>query len=634
MLQRIHRRMQPQGILFRRTTGLAIVVSLTLLAGGARPSQAEDEPIVAVFELGAIQEAPAGEQLFGSTDGESLKDLVSRLKRVRDDQRVKGVVLLLDGASLGLAQMEEVRRALDQIKMAGKEIHAHAGSFATGGYFLLSSASRLSVVPTGDVFLTGLYGESLHVRGLLDHLGVTPDYFTCGEYKSAAEMFTRKDASPQAAENLNWLLDGTFHSMVERIAESRRVTPDKVKEWIDRGIYSAESAKEAGIVDAVEHRQDFVAGLKAKYGEKVRFDKRYGRTKRQEVDLSSPFGLFQFYADLLGGGKRAKSTKDAIAIVYVDGQIVPGKGGPGGFPFGLTGGMAHGDEIAAALDKVAEDPSIKAVVLRVDSPGGSATASEVILNATKRVKAKKPLVVSMGNVAGSGGYYVACGSDTIFANETTVTGSIGVVMGKFATTPMWDKLGVNFQAFKRGKNAGALESGQPFSDEERAQLKLWMDEIYSVFKLHVVRIRGNRLKKEIEQLAGGRVYTGRQALELGLIDKIGGLDDAIRFVAEQAKIDNYELRVAPEPKGFFELLTGENKDDPATLSLSGSPAVGSNLLGLRLASRATLLDQAMPLLGELEPRRARSIQSALRQVELLQKERLILTMPMFRIGEK
>src|SRR5581483_1678878 len=204
------------------------------------------------------------------------------------------------------------------------------------------------------------------------------------------------------------------------------------------------------------------------------------------------------------------------------------------------------------------DDSIKAVVLRIDSPGGSATASEIILDATQRLKAKKPLVVSMGNVAGSGGYYVACGSDTIFADDSTITGSIGVVGGKFATTEMWKKIGVTWKPYQRGKNASMLSSAATFTPEQREKMQTWMNDIYGVFKGHVTAIRGSRLKKPIDDIAGGRVYTGKQALDLGLVDKLGTLQDAVAYAADQAKLTDYDLRTVPEPKNLLQQLVEQS----------------------------------------------------------------------------
>src|SRR5208283_758716 len=183
------------------------------------------------------------------------------------------------------------------------------------------------------------------------------------------------------------------------------------------------------------------------------------------------------------------------------------------------------------------------------------TASEIILDATRRLKAKKPLVVSMGDVAGSGGYYVACAADTIFADATTLTGSIGVVGGKIATTEMWKKIGITFKEYKRGQNAGIFATDDVFTESERARMRALMDEDYDTFKKHVTDVRGRRLKKPIDDLAGGREYTGQQALDLGLVDRLGTLNEAVAFAAAQAKLKTYDVRVVPEPKNFLERLT-------------------------------------------------------------------------------
>jgi protease-4 len=234
----------------------------------------------------------------------------------------------------------------------------------------------------------------------------------------------------------------------------------------------------------------------------------------------------------------------------------------------------------------------------------------------------------MGDVAGSGGYYVACGADTIFADESTITGSIGVVSGKFATNDMWKKVGITFKPYRRGKNAGILGSDAVFSKEERKRMQAWMDEIYEVFKGHVVAIRGQRLKKPIDDLAGGRVYTGRQALELGLVDKIGTLRDALDHVAAQAKLKDYDVRIVPEPKSLLERLleeaTGEQEDKP-----------GLDVVGPRLPATGrpgSLVELAMPYLQHMDPQRVHLIVRALERLQLVQQEGVILMMPEMSIG--
>jgi protease-4 len=597
----------------------AILVSLLGLAA----AQAADDKkadasnaTIAVFRLtGSVTEEPAEESLFSaSTKAVSLKDLVTRMKQAAEDEAVKAVVILHEGGSIGSAQREELRQAMAKLRAAGKDVYTHADSLSMSEYVLLSGASRISVVPTGDMWLTGLYGELPYLRGLLDKLGVKPDFLTCGDYKSAAEIFLREGPSKQADEMENWLLDSLYKTYVKLIAQGRGVEPSQVRQWIDGGPYTAEKAKAAGIIDAVEHRQAFEDTLKSKYGQNVVFDKKYGKKKPPKLDFSSPFAIFKIMGDLMGEGQKKKKEKDAIGIVYVDGPIMLGTGTDA---FGSK--MARSTDIRKALEEAAQDDSIKAVVLRIDSPGGSAVASEIILDATKRVKSKKPFVVSMGDVAASGGYYVACGSDTIFADESTITGSIGVVSGKFATNPMWKKIGVTFKEYKRGANAGMLSSADVFTPAEKEKMQAFMDEIYGVFKGHVTEIRGKRLKKPIDELAGGRVYTGQQALDLGLVDKIGTLQDAITYLADKAKLTDYEVRIVPEPKNFIERLLEEisgEKDEPKGLKLKAGAA-----------SQPSLIELALPYLEHLDPQRVRAIKTALFRLQLMQQEGAVLMMP-------
>jgi len=597
--------------------------ALLVLSGlVSRTLAAEDttaaEPLIAVFSLdGPVVEAPLGDDLlFGSIGSESLQDLLERMARAKEDRRVRAIALLIGDVALGLAQVEEIRRLVDEIKASGKEVHAHAESLSLRTYALACGASRLSVTPTGDLWIVGLHGESPYLRGLLDKIGVKPDFLTCGAYKSAAEIFMRSGPSPEAEAMENWLMDSLFETQVALIASGRRVTAEKVRAWIDGGLYTAAKGLEAGMIDAAEFRQDFVAQLKKKYGQEVQLVTRYGKRKGPEIDLSSPLGVFKLWADILQGPARKKPAKDAVAIVYVDGPILPGKGVPG--LFGAER-IAYSTPIRKALDQAAEDPSIKAVVLRVDSPGGSASASEIILDATKRVKGKKPFAVSMGEMAGSGGYYVACGADTIFANASTITASIGVVGGKFATTDMWNRLGVAWKSYRRGASAGILATDDVFTPDEKAKLQAWMNEIYEVFKGHVAAARGNRLKKNLEELAGGRVYTGRQAVELGLVDQIGGLREAIRHVASQAKLKDFEVRVLPRPKSFMEALVEE---------LGGKEREESGVSLSTLVARRYrgMWDAAWPHLQPLEPQRLAAIKTALLRLSLLQEQRAVLMM--------
>ncbi len=601
---------------------LAVCFMAALPAWGDGEKKDEGKGVIAVFSFDRpLLEKPRGEELslFAPLEQPTLKELVERMKKARDDKNVKAVVLLLDEVSLGTAQIEEVRQAVDAIKASGKEVYAHIDSnLTTQPLALAAAATRISATPTAIIMIAGFNAESPYLRGLLDKIGVKPDFLTCGEYKSAAEIFMRKGPSPAAARMRSWLLDSLYENYQKAVAEGRGVKPEEVRSWIDGAIYTPEKAAKQGIIDSVQYRQDFEAELRKKFGEDVKFDAKYGK-KKESIDLSTPFGLLQFWAKLLEGGKKKPAAKNVIGLVYVDGMILPGKPEPS--PFGGDSG-AYSTPLRKALDKIAADKNVKAVVLRVNSPGGSAVASEIILNATKRVKAKKPFVVSMGDVAGSGGYYVSMGADEIFADASTITASIGVISGKFATTDMWNSIGIDWDSKRRGANAGLFSTDAVYSDAERAMMQNWMNEIYGVFKGHVVAARGAKLKKPIDELAAGRVFTGRQALELGLVDKIGTLEDAIRDAADRANIKEYEVRTYPEPKNFIEALLGDiagEDGDANHLSLPDSP--------FKASRTASILELALPHLKGLDRRRLETIEGALHRLDLLQRERAALMMP-------
>jgi protease-4 len=604
---------------------LALLLPLSPLARAADKDKDKkaDKPTVAVFRLeGAVTEPPRPDDLgFAADRVVSLKELVERMDKAASDEKVKAVVLLIEGATIGTAQREELRQAVGRIRAHGKDVYAHADSLQMGNYALLSGATRLSMVPTADLLLSGLHGEQPYLRGLLDMLGVEPEYLTCGAYKSAAELFMRKGPSPEADKMTNWLLDGIYETYVKLIATGRKVDEEKVKGWIDNGpFYTAEKAKAGGMIDAVEHREAFEKFLKDKCGEDVVFDKRYGEKKQPELDFNNPFAIFKLFGDLMNEAKQKKSDKSAVGIVYVAGPIMLGH--KEFSLFGDAGQGAYSTDVRKALDEAARDDKVKAVVLRVNSPGGSAVASEIILAATKRVKAKKPFVVSMGDVAGSGGYYVACGANTIYADSATITGSIGVVGGKFVTNPMWAKIGINFKSYNRGAHADIFGSDHPWTTDERAKVQGWMDEIYGVFKGHVKEIRGDRLKEPLDDLAGGRVFTGKQALDRGLVDKIGTLEDAIHDVAKQANLTEYDVRVVPAPKNIFEQLmeaSGGGKEDKHNLDAASRPV-------MKLAG-PSLLDLAAPHLQGLDPVRVQAIKRALVQLQTLEREGVSLMMP-------
>ncbi len=607
------------GMKTRPVCALLALAMLPLPAMGQLPGDSAKK--IAHFHLsGALTETPQ-EDPFGLMAGKatSLESLLRRLAKARKDDSVKAVVLTTSGMSMGAAQIEELRDELNKFRAMDKRVFVHVDSLNTWQYALLSAASDLSIVPTADVWLTGMYGEGLYAKDLLTKIGCAADIIHIGDFKSAGEIFTRTEPSGPARENLNWLLDGLYEGLVDMIAQSRDITPKQARKMIDGGPYTAERALAAGLVDSVKYRDEFIEEVKSIYGKGIEIDNRYDDDSGVKFDFSNPFAFFSVLGEMFGGG-GSKDRAPSIGIVYVEGAIVPGYGQPS--PFGGSSGAFSGD-IRKALREAADDDSVKAVVLRVDSPGGSALASEIILRATEEVREQKPLIVSMGNVAGSGGYYVACGSDAIFADATTITGSIGVVGGKIVTTDMWNKIGINWVPFKRGENADLLNSRERFTDGQRQKITDWMNEIYDVFKGHVTKCRGDKLTKPLDSLAGGRVYTGKQALDVGLIDKIGGLHDAVEFAARKAQISDYEVRTIPETKDFIQILLGEMSGEgerPSDISVRAGVSL--------FARRSPLVEAILPIVRQLEPMRAKAMMQMLQRIELLRSESVITMMPM------
>jgi protease-4 len=568
---------------------------------------------IAYFKLkGPLAETPVSmPPLFEQHPPISLKGLLERFKEARVDSNVVAIVVDLQQAALGLAQLEEIHIAMRQFAAVDKPVYIHADSLTTVTYAAATGGSHISIVPTGDLWITGFYGEMPYLRGALDKIGWKPDIEHCGDYKNAGEIFTHTGPSEQSKQMNKWLLDGLYGGFVKRIADARGMTPEKVRDLIDKGPYTAEEALKLGLIDSVQHRQDFIGDLKKRYGDEAEFVTDYG----DEDDTSmpeDPFAMFSFFMKLFNPSPKVY-TEPSVAIVYVDGSIQTGEAEPS--PFGGGSDGAYSTTIRKALDKAAQDDTVKAVVLRVDSPGGSALASEIILDASRRVAAKKPLVVSMGNVAGSGGYYVTCAASTIFADPNTITASIGVVSGKFVTTGMWDKFGINWHANERGRRAGMMSSSEPFNDDEREAIRKYMNVVYDVFKGHVTKARAGKLTKPLEEIAGGRVFTGAQALELGLVDKMGGLEDTIKFAAQKAGLGEYDIRVIPEPPSFFDMFMDKDKDEVmASIAAAG-------LLDMPVAR------EMLPVLAMTDPLRVRAVLRQLQLLSTLQKESILLAMP-------
>jgi protease IV len=543
------------------------VFLLGLLACSTFAAAAEEKPVkpkIAVYDLeGVISESGQGsESLLGLSMNPSrpltMLDLTRSLEKANVDAAVKAVVLDVDGARLDLSQLQEIRGQLLALRASGKDVWMYTEHLANGTALLGSAANHFTLMPEADCKFDGICAESMYFKGLLDKIGVRADVIHIGDFKSFGESFYRTGPSEYAKQQEEKLVDSIFSQIVEGVATGRKMEPAKVRAAIDDGGLTASEIVVAGLADHLMYRTDFVRKLHETYGEDADFDREY-----ELPDLDGPeiTGLMDFFKLMFSEANKGKARKDFVAVVALDGDITDESVAP----------------VRTQILKLAKEDKAKALVLRVNSPGGSAKASEVLWEATDEWNATgKPFVVSMGGVAASGGYYVSSAADRIFAGEGTITGSIGVVGMKIVVAEAMEKIGITTSTTQRGKNAGAMSMMRGFSEEEAKLVRDSMTEVYTTFKKRVTDGRGKALKGDLEALAGGRVYSGKDALEIGLIDEIGGLHDAIAWVSGEAKLENPEVKLLPEPKSGLEGLFAQpdklEDDEIIRASLAPTPA--------------------------------------------------------------
>lgn len=603
----------------------------TLLAACAAlwPTEAlAGKKVVRLLLDGPIAEAPSPDAAFGEMMGErryNLRRLLDTINKAADDKEVAGIALILEDPQVKLAQVEELTRSLAAFRAKGKKVLAYMDSGGNLSYALACAADHITLDEAGSLGIIGLNAQLSFYKGMFDKIGVQADMLHVGAYKSALEPFTRTEPSPEAAENVNWLLDGIFNRWVELIAAGRKLPADKVKAAIDAAPIDARPAYDMKLVDAAASFNDFRKLVHKEFGSDVEIVKRYGDRDRLELDLENPFALFEQIQKLMQ--PKEDSGKPAIALIYVDGAITTGR-----TPQDLFGGSGTvgSTTVRAALETARQDDNVKAVVLRVDSPGGSALASDIMWVAATRLAKEKPLIVSMGGVAGSGGYYVSLPGDTVLAEASTLTGSIGVVGGKLVWKDLWvDKLGVTTTEFPRGKHSALMSMNRPWTQDERNWMQNWMNTIFDQFKGRVMASRGNKLKGDFDKMAGGRVFTGEQALKLGLIDQIGGLSDAFAIAAKKANLTKYDVLTLPKPDDFSTIIARlMGQDLPDDFELGGKPGGGPKA-ALDLLGGATdpLAARLLPLLREAAPADLQRIAAGLRNALILNREHVGMFMP-------
>ncbi len=523
------------------------------------PSSAAIHPatprIANIRITGQILEAPASFSLFGdSGKNKTLREWIGRLAAARQDDQVVAVALEFDEASLKWSQAQELADAVRRLREV-KPVYAYTVSSGIAGYTPLSCANELAMEPSGELEIVGLAAELMYYRGTLDLLGIEPQMIQIGKYKGASEPMALTQPSKEFKADFDNVLDDLYNQLIAQIAGNRKLTARQVRDAVDEGPFDAPSAKKFGLVDVLIQRSKWedhvgkaIAGKDGKYA----WVSNYGQEPRKTLDFSNPFSLL---ATLMKAPAGESLQSPGIAIVCAEGVIVSGLGGDG-----LLGGNTIGDRtMVKALNEAAANDNIKAVVIRIDSPGGSALASEMIYQAIRNCAAKKPVIASISGMGASGGYYIALGASTIYADSTALVGSIGVISGKYAMEGLFKKIGISTYSFTRGKNSG-LELSRPWTAQEKETMRKLAQNVYDQFTGRVVESRGKRIDK-VEDVAQGRIFTARQAAGNGLIDKIGGLKEAVDAARKAAGITGGPIITLPRSKTLSDLIMGDDTDE-------------------------------------------------------------------------
>ncbi len=542
-----------------RQTAAGIFVSIAILLApfaarfaGADEPAARPKPKIAVITIGnALTERPAafspGQLLGGGSKSTALSQLMATLNKAASDSNLSGILFDLKGFDLSLSQAQELGGMIQKLRGDGKKVFVFASVFTPATYVLATHADAVLMPEEGSVLIPGVDLGMLFFKGLLDKIGVQADMLQVGKYKGAEEPFTRTEASPEYKKQMTKIVDGLYGQMVQALSANRKLGQEKAEAAIDQGWFTGRQAKEAGLVDDLVIRGELKDWLDKRFSTEVETLDDYGNESRKGLDFSNPFAFFSL---LMAQRSAASSKKPAVAVIYADGAIMEDLPDGGG----LGSEAVTPERMRKALRKALDDARVKAIVLRVDSPGGSASASDEIWKMFRQADRTKPVTVSMGRLAASGGYYIACAGRDISADEATLTGSIGVVGGKLVLRELMDKIGVNIQEITRGKRAEIFSMTQPFDPDDRALVLKQMEEIYARFTDCVKSARGRKIAN-IEDVAQGRLFTGHDALEAGLVDRIASLDQTILAAATAVGIDkDYQVLTLPEPKSFADLI--------------------------------------------------------------------------------
>ncbi|MBX3322677.1 MAG: signal peptide peptidase SppA [Phycisphaeraceae bacterium] len=587
-------------LITRSLACVAGLVSQVAVSGAAA------QPVgLAWLELsGTPTQQPGPFAWLGGSEGDTLRSLVERIDEVAYHDDIEGLVIRLKDAALDVTHIEELGQAMLRIREAGKKIHVFAENYANPELLLGSFADSILIQSGGNVSLSGLHMEEMYLRDTFTWIGMNPDYVQIGDYKGADEMMMKTQPSPAWEQNISGLLDAMYGTMRQIIMDGRNMDDQQLDRAMSDGWWANEAeAISLGLIDAAVDLPTIYDHLETIYGSEVEFTLDLNDDTSSSFDMANPFAFFS----ILSKKPSHTATSPTIAILHIDGAIVDGESSSGGF---LGGSSVGSRTIRNAIEDILEQDMIKGVVVRIDSPGGSAIASEVIWQGLQRLAEEKPVWVSVGSMAASGGYYIAVGGQRIYANPSSIVGSIGVVGGKIAMGGLYDKLHINVVERSRGPRSELLSSTRPWSDVERALIRDRMKQTYDQF---TSRVSSGRPGIDLGRTAEGRLFLGEQALDLNMIDAIGGLDDAIHELAADLDLDDFEIMDFPGPKSITDLI------DEMLGGFVKAPA--------GLSTQATLAPIAGTLRELLGERRFEVLRDAINANMQLRREPVLLTSP-------
>lgn len=528
-----------------RMRSLSVMAAMTLLGTAAGLAQAQNTTVGWIEISGSPSDAPgAFDWLGGGT--ETLGDILDAFERAGGDSQIKGLVVRLKDAALGFTQIEELGRAMQAFRSTGKKIHVFAENYGTAELMIASHADEAIIQSGGAVYMTGLHVEEMYLADMLNWVGMKPQFVQVGDYKGANEAMMRSEPSPEWDRNINRLLDGLYANIRDTMKTGRSLNDAQLDEAMtELWMGNAEQAIALGVLDTSIDLPLITDHLESTYGGEIDLNSSLVQTTSSSFDTKDPFAIFR----ILSATPQHGPDGPSIAVLHINGAIIDGDSSAPGL-FG-GGGSVGSRTIRNAIEDILAEDDIEGVVVRIDSPGGSATASEVMWQGLRRLAEEKPVWVSVGSMAASGGYYTAVGSDRIYVNPSSIVGSIGVVGGKISLGQTFDHLKVRVHSRSRGPRSAMFASDKPWSD---AELQTVRDKMTQTYTLFTDRVSKGREGIDLSKTAEGRLFTGTQAIALRMADKIGGMHDAINDLAAEVGLEEFDVVHYPGPKSLEEIF--------------------------------------------------------------------------------